>query len=68
MIEVFPNINIVDADIPRKAKVAYLWNSNGWSLPDPIDDYTHIAWQEISQVNLHANSQNTIRWKFSTSG
>ncbi|KAG6479907.1 hypothetical protein ZIOFF_063383 [Zingiber officinale] len=40
LIEKFPSICIVDANISKSARVADVWHTNHWRWPDPIDSIT----------------------------
>ena len=36
--DMFPNINMQDADISKRAKVANLWRDGRWKFPDAVND------------------------------
>ncbi|XP_050233004.1 uncharacterized protein LOC126681506 [Mercurialis annua] len=46
--DIFPEINPIDSDVPRNAKVNDFFRRGQWCLPLPMDDSTEEAWDCIT--------------------
>ncbi|KAG6506034.1 hypothetical protein ZIOFF_031349 [Zingiber officinale] len=68
LIEKFPSICIVDANISKSAYVADVWHDNHWQLPDPINSITAQAWDFITAHFTCSIDSDIISWKLTTSG
>ena len=67
--DMFPNINMQDADISKKAKVGNLWRDGRWKFPDAVDDVALQAWEFITNnFKIREGIQDKIIWKASPSG
>ncbi|XP_050238356.1 uncharacterized protein LOC126687844 [Mercurialis annua] len=67
--ETFPEVKILDADIPKQAVVSDVWKDNNWMLPDPIDESTYAAWDHIkSNYRVNLEIEDVIRWKNQKNG
>ncbi|XP_050232971.1 uncharacterized protein LOC126681477 [Mercurialis annua] len=51
IIDLYPVINITDADIPKTAKVADVYRNGTWYFPDAMDEQTLQAWDTGSSVS-----------------
>ncbi|XP_050217541.1 uncharacterized protein LOC126668378 [Mercurialis annua] len=69
LVERFPNINIVDSDVPKETKVFKLWRNNCLSFPDPMDDHTLDAGNYIqSNYKINNTTDDKIVWKAQNNG
>ncbi|XP_050222523.1 uncharacterized protein LOC126672611 [Mercurialis annua] len=64
LLEKFPRVKMKDANIPKHSSLADIWRNNRWILPDPIDNDTEEAWNNIkNNVRLHSNVEDAMEWK-----
>ncbi|XP_050211879.1 uncharacterized protein LOC126662035 [Mercurialis annua] len=69
VVQLFPSINIKDADISKAAVVKDLWSRGQWSLPDPIDENTATGWNYIRRhAAIEEDKEDTVTWKANASG
>ncbi|XP_050238237.1 uncharacterized protein LOC126687724 [Mercurialis annua] len=57
IVDMFPSMSFIDADIPKEAKVRDVWRRGDWRLPDPVDDMTEGVWDTI-KIQLRINDRN----------
>ncbi|XP_050211980.1 uncharacterized protein LOC126662137 [Mercurialis annua] len=67
--DLYPEMSISDADVPKQAKVNEVWHSGRWRLPDPMNEQTEEAWNLIKgQYKIENDKNDSIVWKHGKSG
>lgn len=62
IIDLFPSLNLKDTDIRKNTTIKEVWRYDRWNLPEPLDNITLQAWNEVKKVTLENNGNGRISW------
>lgn len=68
LVDIFPDINIKEADIKKHAVISDVWRNGVWFLPDPLNEITLRAWDEVREIDGNLHRKDKIIWNPSPSG
>lgn len=60
--DLFPNISIKDTKVRRVACVSEAWREGRQRLPNPLNDVTQEAWNEVKKNNGETIREDEIIW------